>query len=76
VSAPASIPGRRTRTTAPGERPRRILVVGATGKLGVAIAKALVVRGDEVALTARHAGKQPFRRGCARWRWSCRRMCG
>ena len=48
---------RRTRTTAPGERPRRVLVVGATGRLGVAIARALVQRGDHVALTARHEGR-------------------
>ncbi|MDI3287544.1 SDR family oxidoreductase [Polyangium sp. 15x6] len=33
--------------------PKRILVVGATGRLGVAIAKALVQRGDHVAITAR-----------------------
>jgi pteridine reductase len=31
--------------------------VGATGRLGVAIAKALVQRGDQVALTARHPGR-------------------
>jgi pteridine reductase len=35
------------------EKGRRVLVVGATGRLGVAIAKALSERGDELALTAR-----------------------
>ena len=35
------------------EKGRRVLVVGATGRLGVAIAKALAERGDEVAITAR-----------------------
>ncbi len=35
------------------EKGRRVLVVGATGRLGAAIAKALVERGDEVAITAR-----------------------
>jgi pteridine reductase len=39
------------------ERPRRVLVVGATGRLGVAIARALTARGDKVLLTARHAGR-------------------
>lgn len=34
-------------------RPRRVLVVGATGRLGKAIAEALVRRGDRVLLTAR-----------------------
>jgi pteridine reductase len=37
--------------------PRRALVVGATGRLGVAIAQALVDRGDSVVLTARDAGR-------------------
>jgi pteridine reductase len=37
------------------ERPRKVLVVGATGRLGVAIARALAKRGDLVAITARHA---------------------
>ena len=32
---------------------RKVLVVGATGRLGVAIARALVQRGDQVVLTAR-----------------------
>ncbi len=35
------------------EKGRRVLVVGATGRLGVAIAKALAERGDELAITAR-----------------------
>lgn len=35
------------------ERPRRVLVVGATGRLGAAIARAIAQRGDHVALTAR-----------------------
>lgn len=34
--------------------PRRVLVVGATGRLGVAVAHALVDRGDEVVLTGRN----------------------
>lgn len=38
-------------------RPRRVLVVGATGRLGVAIAQGLVDRGDEVVLTARDPNK-------------------
>lgn len=38
-------------------RPRRVLVVGATGRLGVAIARGLAKRGDHVALTARDAAK-------------------
>lgn len=37
------------------DRPRRVLVVGATGRLGRAIAKALARRGDRVILTARSA---------------------
>jgi len=36
---------------------RRILVVGATGRLGVAIGEALADRGDEVVLTARDPNK-------------------
>jgi pteridine reductase len=36
---------------------RRVLVVGATGRLGVAIARALAARGDRVVLTARDASK-------------------
>lgn len=36
---------------------RRVLVVGATGRLGVAIAEALAHRGDEVVLTARDPNK-------------------
>ena len=41
----------------PRTHPRRVLVVGATGRLGVAIARALAARGDRVALTARDAAK-------------------
>lgn len=37
----------------PLERPRKVLVVGATGRLGVAIARGLAKRGDHVAITAR-----------------------
>jgi len=48
---PASVPPPRL------ERPRRVLVVGATGRLGVAIAKALAARGDRLVLTARDAMK-------------------
>lgn len=36
---------------------RRVLVVGATGRLGVAIAEALAERGDEVVVTARDPNK-------------------
>jgi pteridine reductase len=36
------------------EKGRRVLVVGATGRLGVAIAKALAERGDDVSITARN----------------------
>lgn len=36
---------------------RRVLVVGATGRLGVAISEALADRGDEVVLTARDPNK-------------------
>jgi pteridine reductase len=35
------------------ERPRKVLVVGATGRLGSALARALAARGDHVALCAR-----------------------
>jgi len=38
-------------------RGRRVLVVGATGRLGVAVAHGLVARGDRVALTARDPKK-------------------
>ena len=38
-------------------RPRKVLVVGATGRLGVAVARALARRGDHVAITARDAQK-------------------
>jgi pteridine reductase len=41
----------------PLERPRRVLVVGATGRLGVAIARSLAKRGDRVAITARDPQK-------------------
>jgi pteridine reductase len=41
----------------PLERPRRVLVVGATGRLGVAIARGLAKRGDRVAITARDPQK-------------------
>ncbi|APR77494.1 FolM Alternative dihydrofolate reductase 1 [Minicystis rosea] len=41
----------------PLERPRRVLVVGATGRLGVAVARALAKRGDHVAITARDPQK-------------------
>ncbi len=37
--------------------PRRVLVVGATGRLGVAVARALARRGERVALTARDPEK-------------------
>jgi pteridine reductase len=39
------------------DRPRRVLVVGATGRLGVAIARGLQKRGDRVAITARDPDK-------------------
>jgi pteridine reductase len=39
------------------EADRRVLVVGATGRLGVAVARALAHRGDRVILTARSAPK-------------------
>lgn len=45
-----------TKAGAPRES-RRVLVVGATGRLGVAIAEALADRGDEVVLTARDPNK-------------------
>lgn len=45
-------------TAARQNRPsRRVLVVGATGRLGVAISEALADRGDEVVLTARDPNK-------------------
>ncbi len=43
--------------TAQGRKARRVLVVGATGRLGVAIAQALADRGDEIVLTARDPNK-------------------
>jgi len=39
------------------QRGRRVLVVGATGRLGVAVARALAQRGDRVVLAARDAAK-------------------
>jgi pteridine reductase len=39
------------------DRGRRVLVVGATGRLGVAIAHGLAQRGERVVLTARDPGK-------------------
>lgn len=36
---------------------RRVLVVGSTGRLGVAVAHALVDRGDEVVITGRNEGR-------------------
>jgi pteridine reductase len=43
--------------TVHARKPRRVLVVGATGRLGVAIAEALADRGDDVVLTARDPNK-------------------
>jgi pteridine reductase len=43
--------------TATGRTSRRVLVVGATGRLGVAIAEALAERGDEVLMTAKDEDK-------------------
>ncbi|MBL8605964.1 MAG: SDR family oxidoreductase [Myxococcales bacterium] len=40
-----------------GVRGRRVIVVGATGRLGVAIAEALARRGDKLVLTARDPNK-------------------
>jgi pteridine reductase len=40
-----------------GRQSRRILVVGATGRLGVAISEALADRGDDLVLTARDGNK-------------------
>ena len=37
--------------------PRRVLVVGATGRLGVALARALAARGDHVTVSARDPAK-------------------
>jgi pteridine reductase len=50
ISAPPSAPP-------PIRGPRRVLVVGATGRLGVRIARALRARNDRVILTARDATK-------------------
>jgi pteridine reductase len=54
MSEPASPPSAPPPKLA---RPRRVLVVGATGRLGVAIARALQDRGDRLILTARHPGR-------------------
>lgn len=43
--------------TATARKSRRVLVVGATGRLGVAIAEGLATRGDDVVLTARDPNK-------------------
>lgn len=45
------------RMTGNDRKARRILVVGATGRLGVAISQALADRGDEVVITARDPNK-------------------
>jgi pteridine reductase len=59
MSGPPSSAGRFGSAPPPPalERPRKVLVVGATGRLGVAIARALAKRGDLVALTARDGQK-------------------
>ena len=49
--------GYMTRMSTPARTPRRVLVVGATGRLGVSIAEGLRARGDEVVLTARDPNK-------------------
>jgi pteridine reductase len=46
-----------TKDASKGRQSRRVLVVGATGRLGVAIAEVLAERGDEVVLTARDPNK-------------------
>ena len=51
MSAPPSAPPPSMR------RPRRVLVVGATGRLGVRIARALRARDDRVILSARDSAK-------------------
>ncbi|MCL2779279.1 MAG: SDR family oxidoreductase [Polyangiaceae bacterium] len=43
--------------SAEGRKSRRVLIVGATGRLGAAIAEALANRGDELVLTARDPKK-------------------
>lgn len=43
--------------SAAARKSRRVLVVGATGRLGVAISEALANRGDEIVLTARDPNK-------------------
>ena len=59
MAPPAQDPIRRDSERPPEgpRRSRRVLVVGATGRLGVAIAEALADRGDEVVLTARDPNK-------------------
>ena len=56
MTAPSSPPAAKTRSRPPA-RPRTVLVMGATGRLGVAIAHGLVKRGDDVVLTGRDAQK-------------------
>lgn len=53
MSSPSEAPSRLGH----GLKPRRVLVVGATGRLGVAIAEMLADRGDDVVLTARDPNK-------------------
>lgn len=43
--------------TAAARKSRTVRVVGATGRLGIAIGEALADRGDEVVLTARDPNK-------------------
>ena len=59
MSGPPSSQGRFGSAPPPPqvERPRKVLVVGATGRLGVAIARGLAKRGDAVAITARDGKK-------------------
>lgn len=56
---PAPARSSRSLSQPPGasRESRRVLVVGATGRLGVALAEALAARGDEVVLTARDPNK-------------------